>query len=180
MRLIHSGIYVFGLMPGKFSLCKLDIACRASIYIISQCKFNHTVITCIEWANIDRIYSPTVKPRQISSTSTFTRSSHHSAPCTLQHAQHSTGYPCMSPIEIKTAGIDKLISELDEHKACGPDGIRPIIQKRLRASISPTLQCIFSKSLAEGQVPDDLKHANVTHYTRKETETTLPTTDLFP
>ena len=80
----------------------------------------------------------------------------------LQHAQQSSGYPCMPPIEIKTAGIDELISELDEHKACGPDGIRPTILKRLRASISPTLQCIFSKSLAEGQVPDDWKHANVT------------------
>ena len=85
----------------------------------------------------------------------------------LQHAQHSTGYPCMPPIAIKTAGIDKLISELDEHKACGPDGIRPIILKRLRASISPTLQCIFSKSLAEGQVPDDWKHANVTPLHKK-------------
>ena len=68
----------------------------------------------------------------------------------------------MPPIEIKTAGIDKLISELYEHKACGPNVIRPIIVKRLRASISPTLQCIFSKSLAEGQVPDDWKHATVT------------------
>ena len=73
----------------------------------------------------------------------------------------------MPPVEIKTAGIDKLISELDEHKACGPDGIRPIILKRLRASISPTLQCIFSKSLAEGQVPDDWKHANVTPLHKK-------------
>ena len=73
----------------------------------------------------------------------------------------------MPPIEIKTADIDKLISELDEHKACGPDGIRPIILKRLRASISPTLQCIFSKSLAEGQVPDDWKHANVTPLHKK-------------
>ena len=36
-----------------------------------------------------------------------------------------------------------------------------IIIKRLRASICHTLQCIFSKSLAEGQVPDDWKHANV-------------------
>ena len=40
----------------------------------------------------------------------------------------------MPPIEIKTARIDKLTSELDEHKACGPDGIRPIILKRLRAA----------------------------------------------
>ena len=51
-----------------------------------------------------------------------------------------------------TAGIDKLISELDEHKACGTDGIRPIILKRLRASICPTIQRTFSKSLAEGSV----------------------------
>ena len=112
-------------------------------------------------------YSPTVEPRQISSTSTFTRSSNHSPPPPLQHAQHSSGYPCMPPIEIKTAGIDKLISELYEHKACGPDGIRPIIVKRLRASISPTLQCTFSKSLAEGQVPDDWKHATVTPLHKK-------------
>ena len=73
----------------------------------------------------------------------------------LHHSQHSSNYPCMPPIEIKTAGIYKLISELDEHKACGPNGIRPIILKRLRSSISPTLQCIFAKPLAEGQVPDD-------------------------
>ena len=74
----------------------------------------------------------------------------------------------MPPIEIKTAGIDKLISELDEHKACGPDGIRPIILKRLRSSISPTLQCIFPKSLAEGQVPDYWRHANITPIHNKE------------
>ena len=86
----------------------------------------------------------------------------------LHHSQHSPNYPCMPPIEIKTAGIDKLISELDEHKACGPDGIRPIILKRLRSFISPTLQCIFAKSLAEGQVPDDWRHANITPIHKKE------------
>ena len=54
----------------------------------------------------------------------------------------------MLPIETKTAGTDKLISELDEHKACRPDGIRSMILKRLRPPITPTLvQCIFSKSL---------------------------------
>ena len=73
----------------------------------------------------------------------------------------------MPPIEIKTADIDKLISELDEHKACGTDGIRPIMLKRLRASICPTIQCTFSKSLAEGQVPDDWKHANITPLHKK-------------
>ena len=35
---------------------------------------------------------------------------------------------------------------------------------RLRSSISHTLQCIFSKSLAEGQVQDDWTHAHVTPY----------------
>ena len=74
---------------------------------------------------------------------------------------------CLYTYRCTGTGIDKLISELDEHKACGPDGIRPIILKRLRASISPTLQCIFSKSLAEGQVPDDWKHANVTPLHKK-------------
>ena len=69
----------------------------------------------------------------------------------LQHAQHSTGYPCMPPIEIKTAGIDKLISELDEHKACGPDGIRPIILKRLRASIHQSHPTVHLLQVTRGR-----------------------------
>ena len=111
-------------------------------------------------------YSPTVKPRQISSISTFTRSSHHSAPPYNMLSTPQTTPACL-PLKLRQSGIDKLISELDEHKACGPDGIRPIILKRLRASISPNLQCIFSKSLAEGQVPDDWNHANVTPLHKK-------------
>ena len=115
-------------------------------------------------------YSPTVRPRQISSTNTFTRFSHHSAYLYNMLSTHPTTPTCL-PLKLRQpailAGIDKLISELDEHKACGPDGIRPIILKRLRASISPTLQCIFAKSLAEGQVPDDWKHTNVTPLHKK-------------
>ena len=81
----------------------------------------------------------------------------------LQHAQRSSDYPCMAPIEIMTAVFKKR----HPSKSSGPDGIRPIILKRLRASIRPTLQCIFSKSLAEGQVPDDWKHADVTPLHKK-------------
>ena len=71
---------------------------------------------------------------------------------------YSSNYPCMPPIETETAGIDKLISGRDEHNRL----------KRLRSSISPILQCIFAKSLAEGQVPDDWRHANITPIHMKE------------
>ena len=40
-------------------------------------------------------YSPTVRPRQISSTSTFTRSSHHSAPPYNMPSTHQTTPACL-------------------------------------------------------------------------------------
>ena len=68
---------------------------------------------------------------------------------------------------ILTAGVDKMLSELDDHKASGPDDIGPVILKNLRPFISPTLQHIFQRSLEEGCVPEDWLHANVTPIYKK-------------
>ena len=66
-----------------------------------------------------------------------------------------------------TTGIGKLISELDEHKACRPNGITPIVLKRPRAYFSLTRQCMFSRSFAEDRVPGDWQHGNATPLHKK-------------
>lgn len=67
----------------------------------------------------------------------------------------------MPDIEISTPGIEKLLSNLDPHKAAGPDQIRPIILKNVCKEISPFLQILFSKCLKSGATPQPWRMANV-------------------
>lgn len=60
-----------------------------------------------------------------------------------------------------------MLSELDDRKASGPDGIGPTVLKNLRPSISPTLQHIFQCSLDQGRVPEDWRQANVSPIYKK-------------
>jgi len=70
-------------------------------------------------------------------------------------------YTRMPSLCISTAGISKLLCDLDKNKAPGPDGIQPRILKQLHFAIAPTLQVIFEKSYREGSVPEDWKKANI-------------------
>jgi len=70
-------------------------------------------------------------------------------------------YTTMPKICISTAGISKLLCELDQNKAPGPDRIHPRILKQLHLVIAPSLQVIFEKSYREGVVPRDWKEANI-------------------
>ena len=60
-----------------------------------------------------------------------------------------------------TAGILKLLNELNIHKACGPDGISARILKETSDVVTPILQVIFQRSLDTGIVLNDRKIANV-------------------
>ena len=75
--------------------------------------------------------------------------------------------PAMSPVYFTTRGIDKLLCELNIHKAAGPDGIKPVILKHLHLVIAPTLQIIFEKSYNTRQTPEDWKKAHVTPIFKK-------------
>jgi len=72
--------------------------------------------------------------------------------------------PC---IAFTTRGIDKLLCELNIHKAAGPDGIKPVVLKHLHLVIAPTLQQIFEKCYHTRQTPDDWKKANITPIFKK-------------
>ena len=70
-------------------------------------------------------------------------------------------HPKMPKITITEAGITKLLSNINPHKACGPDNINGRVLKELKEQISPILTLIFKKSLDTGETPKDWKHANV-------------------
>ena len=70
-------------------------------------------------------------------------------------------HPQMPDIHINNNGILKLLSNINPHKACGPDNINGRVLKELKEHVAPILTLIFTKSLQTGQTPKDWKHANV-------------------
>ena len=96
----------------------------------------------------------------------------------FDHTPYRT--PSMPPISITTAGIAKLLDNLQPRKAAGPDGLCPMVLRELSSVIAPALQKIFSKSLSSHQVPEDRNKALVTPSLRKAIRTVRQTTDQFP
>jgi len=76
-------------------------------------------------------------------------------------------YPDMSTIEVDTAGIAKLLLEIDPYKATGPDKIPPRLLKELSYEISPCLSLVFRASLKQAVLPSDWKTALVTPLFKK-------------
>lgn len=81
--------------------------------------------------------------------------------CKMKLKPDSQSVPTMPGITVGTNGIEKLLSNLNPHKASGPDKIKPIILKTLSAELSPILQVLFNKSLKEGSIPSQWKTAFV-------------------
>ena len=73
----------------------------------------------------------------------------------------------MPQINISSAGVSKLLCNLNPHKACGPDNIHGRVLKELNEQVAPILTVIFSKSLKSGEIPKDWKHASVAPAFRK-------------
>jgi len=63
-----------------------------------------------------------------------------------------SNFPNISPINIYNEGITNLLSNLNEHKAKGPDEIPTILLKRLSTTISPALTLIFQPSLYQCKI----------------------------
>ena len=67
----------------------------------------------------------------------------------------------MPEFNISTAGIYKLLKDLNPNKAAGPDKIKPLVLQELKDQIAPVLKVIFEISLNTGQVPQDWTSVNV-------------------
>ena len=56
---------------------------------------------------------------------------------------HDCDFSAMEDIEISEQGVTTLLQNLNPHKACGPDGIRPRVLKELAREIAPALVALF-------------------------------------
>ena len=67
----------------------------------------------------------------------------------------------MPDINASIEGIEKLLENLNPHKASGPDQLKPIVLQTLHKDLAPTLEMIFQRSLDQGKLPQIWKEANV-------------------
>ena len=70
-------------------------------------------------------------------------------------------YPNIENITISIEGVEKLLDNINIHKASGPDKVPNIILKTCSKEISPALANIFQQSLDTGILPNDWRNANI-------------------
>ena len=70
-------------------------------------------------------------------------------------------HPDIDQLSITAPGIQKLLEQLQPHKAMGPDQLHPRVMKEVATNLAPPLQTIFMKSLISGEVPADWRKAHV-------------------
>ena len=73
----------------------------------------------------------------------------------------------ITPIHVEVAGVQKLLNRLKPNKACGPDKIPNRVLKEMAPVLAPPLTALYNKSLEEGTVPAEWRHALVTPVYRK-------------
>ena len=70
-------------------------------------------------------------------------------------------YPNIEIIALIIEGVEKLLDNINIHRASGPDKIPNIILKTCSIEISPALANIFQQSLDTGTLPNDWRNANI-------------------
>ena len=74
---------------------------------------------------------------------------------------HGSTYQKITDINITQHGIQKMLENLNSHKATGLDDICPPFLKTVASNIAPILMIVYKKSYNTGQLPDGWKSANV-------------------
>ena len=72
-----------------------------------------------------------------------------------------TKVPSMEKIKVTENGVQKLMSNLNDNKATGADGVPSKILKLCSSELAPVFTLLFQASLEQGKVPDDWKTANI-------------------
>lgn len=73
----------------------------------------------------------------------------------------------ITPVHVEIPGAEKLLKGLQPNKACGPDKIPNRVLKELASELAPPLTALYNKSLEEGTVPAEWRHAFVTPVYKK-------------
>lgn len=76
-------------------------------------------------------------------------------------------HPQMPRLDFSAAGIGKLLSDLDEHKATGSDNLSAKLLKTVGSELSPALELLFQSTYQQGVLPSDWRHARVTPIFKK-------------
>ena len=76
-------------------------------------------------------------------------------------------FSSMGDITVDPKVVAKLLGGLNVNKAFGPDGLNARELKECSNEISSRLACIYNESLAQGNVPDEWRQANVSQVFRK-------------
>ena len=82
--------------------------------------------------------------------------------------QKATNAPPIQPIKISSQGVAKLPSDLQPHKATGPDGIPNTVLKSCANNIAPAQSLIYQRSLDTDSLPSDWLTANISAAFKKE------------
>ena len=77
------------------------------------------------------------------------------------------GIPNLPPLMITEPGVYKLLTDLKEQKASGPDGVPARVLKHCADSAATVLQKIFQASIDNKYLPQDWRKANVTPIYKK-------------
>ena len=88
-------------------------------------------------------------------------SSVFSIPTLSKPTYWNSTYPSMAKITVSRAGVLKLMANIREHKATGPDGIPGRLLKYCALELADTFTLLFQKSLEQGIVPKDWKKAKI-------------------
>jgi hypothetical protein len=75
--------------------------------------------------------------------------------------------PVMPDINISRQGVEKLLANLNPHKAAGPDAMKPLVMKKLASALAGPLTLIFTRSMEDGEIPEDWSRANVSPIYKK-------------
>ena len=75
--------------------------------------------------------------------------------------------PNIAQLSVEVEGVLSLLTNIDPHKATGPDNIPPRLLRETAYQMAPLLTFIFQSSLDQGKLPADWKLANITPLYKK-------------
>ena len=84
-----------------------------------------------------------------------------SKPCNTNYQTNINSLKCLQNISISKHGVLKLLQNINENKATGPDDIPGKLLKTCAIELHEVFTILFQHSLNLGQIPDDWKVAHI-------------------